>query len=455
MVLPFLVSLALPFQGSGSTVAAISPRGQARVTVRLSDSTFARGQRARVYVELQDTAYLLVLHVNGDGRIRILFPLRPVEDALVPGGQWYEIPGPDAREAIAVDEGEGNGTVLAARSGVPFRFVFLASGDDWDYAGALLFQPTGGDPLAAALDILERLADGGRAEVDVTTYAIKTPEGATSHVAAAGATTEPGAIWPSVRSSPYPGGGDQTTDAPATVIINAVCANSYVAEGAVCGSVLINSTIVQSSTQTSEIADFSPHPWAFLHGPRLFRRRMRIEQPSAAPRPRSAQTLPLPPRPSRVRVKRPPALQQYPPLPPPRPPMPDATMGPRIRVAAGGEASRIAPARPPALSAPRAMPEAWRRPARHVPQRPAATDQDLVVSTNSVGLLGAPTTGASGAAAPAATGGATRIVTYLPIGVPPNARPLAARPAAASSGTKRPTARAFPHPLRIVPPRQP
>ena len=454
MVLPFLVSLVLPLQGYGSTVAATPPRGAARVAVRLSDSSFARGQRARVYVELGDTAYLLVLHVNGEGRIRILFPMRPIEDALVPGGAWYEIPGQDARGAIAVDEREGTGTVLAARARIPFQFDLLARGDDWDYAEALLFQPTGGEALAAALDIVERLADGRRTEVDATTYMVKSPEGAASRVA------ESTAIWPSVRSSPYPGGsGNQAqnesaygdSNGPAPIIINAVCANSYVAEGAVCGSVLINSTFIQTATETWEYADFS-HFGGFFLSPRLFRRPNPVEPPSVSPRPRPAQTLPRPLRPSRVRVKRPPP---FPPLPPPRPPVPDATIGPRVRVAAGGEASRFAPSRPPVPSAPRAMPEAWRRPGRRAPDRPAATSKGEAISTTSVRIVSAKRPEPQGSV-PTVSNEATRLVSSVPIGVAPTARPARAAPAGtASSGTTRPTTRAYPHPTRIVRPRAP
>jgi hypothetical protein len=453
-MLPLLVSLVLPIQGIGSAVAATPPRGPARVTVRLSDSSFAHGQRARVYVELGDTAYLLVLHVNGEGRIRVLFPMRPVEDALVPGGAWYEIPGPDAREAFAVDEREGTGTVLAARSRIPFQFDLLARGDDWDYAEALLFQPTGGEALAAALDIVERLADGRRTEVDATTYIVRSPEGVASRVA------EPTAIWPSVRSSPYPGAsGNQPQNAtpftdsngPAPVIINAVCANSYVAEGAVCGSVLVNSTLVLTETETWEYADFS-HFGGFFLSPRLFRRPPPVEPPSVSPRRRPAQTLPRPLRPSQVRVKRP---APFPPLPPPRPPVPDANIGPRVRVAAGAEASHFAASRPPVASAPRAMPEAWRRPARRAPDRPAATSERGMTSTTSVRTLGArrPEPQAS---VPTVSTEATRLVSSVPIGVAPAPRPApAARAATASSGTTRPTTRAYPHAKRIVRPRSP
>lgn len=467
MVLPLLASLALSFQGSDSTVAA-TPRAESHVTVRLSDSSFARGQRARVYVELGSTAHLLVLHINGDGRIRILFPLRPMEDALVPGGQWYELPGADAREAIAVDEREGNGTVLAARSGVPFGSTLLASGDDWDYGGALLLQPTGGDALAALLDIVERLADGGRTEMDVTTYVVNS-QGAPSQVTAAGAMTAPSALWPSVRHSPYPGSGrDRATDsvvygdstATAPITINATCANSYVETGAVCGSVLYNPTFVQSESERQ------PYPDAFTAGGYypyydpflllLLSRRIRmVEPPVASPPLPPARVLPRPPRPSRVRVITP-ALPKYPPLPPPRRPIPVAAIGARIRAPINGEAPQMASARPPVTSVTRPMPAEWtrRRPATAAGAAAivatAAAPAARVVRRQAGAAMVTPAVGA-----PAASGEATRIISRVPLGVSMGSRPLATRrPASAATGAAT-GARAYRHPIRVVRPHAP
>jgi hypothetical protein len=367
-----------------------------------------------------------------------------------------------------VDEREGTGTVLAARSGVPFRFTLLASGDDWDYAGALLLQPTGGDALAALLDIVERLADEGRAEVDVTTYAVNSPKGALS-LAAAGATTDPTTVWPSTRSSPYPGaGGDQAPDreesygdstATTPIIITAVCASSYVAEGAVCGSVSYNPTFIQSETENQPYPDTYPaggyypyyDPYFFF----LFSHRVRtIERPAPPPPPRPAQTLPRPPRPSRVRVIKP-ALPQYPPLPPPRRPMPVAAAGARIRAPGSDDVARMAAARPPMTSVSRPMPAAWTR------RRPAT---------------------AAGAAAIAVPAAVAAPVVRRPAGSPsvaPGVSPLPAsrgtthhRAAAAGRADARAAARdrtstqrgtesgtqrhsAYPHPIPIIRPRTP
>ena len=431
-----LISLALPLQGNGATAAASTP-ALPPVTVRLSDSGFARGQHTRVYVRLRDTAYLLVLHVTGDGRIRVLFPLHPVEDVLVPGGRFYEIPGPDAPEAITVDEREGTGTVLAARSAVPFRFDLLARGDDWDYADALLFQPTAGNPLAAMLDIVERLAGSRRYDVDATTYTVIPTLVADDPAPDANDALSMGGSS-GYSHAPYPGGAgagaayaDSIAPAPS---ISAVCSNSYVAQGAVCGSVLINSTIDQSSSQTPSPPDYSQNDGRFFFFPfflGLFRRRILLERPSipAPPPRRPAETLPLPPRPSRVRVITPAAP------------------------------SSMAPARPPMIVS-RPMPEAWTRVRSRVPVAiPAVSGTALPVIRHPADWP-PPTLATPAVGAPLSSSDhAGVIVSQMPLGVPMGARSFATgtpRPADVSTAaTTRPVAQAFLRPMPIVPRRRP
>jgi len=123
--------------------------------VRLNDST--------AYVTLRDAGYLTVLQVDPVGRIRVLFPLSPDDNAAVPAGSTFEV-------GIPVDGDGAIGTVVAARSRWPFQAAGLRTASSWDYDGALLFQPTAGDPLAALLDVVDRMADGRPYEFDVTRY---------------------------------------------------------------------------------------------------------------------------------------------------------------------------------------------------------------------------------------------------------------------------------------------
>ena len=155
-------------------LAVLAQTGQSAtppVRVWLPDTTMSVGDPARVYVALRDTSHLVVLHVDPSGRIRVLFPRRPSDPDVVPGGATFAIDGSEAGLTFRVP-GPGIGTVLAVRTSVrtPFRFDGLTAGNDWDYENALLLQPTGGNPFAALLDIADRIANGEAYNYDLTGY---------------------------------------------------------------------------------------------------------------------------------------------------------------------------------------------------------------------------------------------------------------------------------------------
>jgi len=177
MALPLVVKLGLLVQTPVLSTAgahAAPTLNVASVRVWLSDSNYQVGARARVFVKLHDPGYLVVLHADAAGRIRVLYPLTPDEPARAPAGATLEVSGWDDRAAFVVPAGSGVGTIVAARSRTPFRFDELRSEAGWDYANALLFQPTAGNPLAALLDIADRMAGGGRYQYDVAQY--RTPQ---------------------------------------------------------------------------------------------------------------------------------------------------------------------------------------------------------------------------------------------------------------------------------------
>ena len=57
------------------------------ITVQINHDRFAPGDRARVYVEPTQDGYLVVLHADPYGRVRVLFPLDPTDDDFIRGGQ--------------------------------------------------------------------------------------------------------------------------------------------------------------------------------------------------------------------------------------------------------------------------------------------------------------------------------------------------------------------------------
>ena len=143
----------------------------ARMGVRawLPDTVLPVGAPARVYVELEDSGFLALLHVEPSGRIRVLYPEHPNDPALVPGGAAFVVGGISDSTTFRV-VAPGTGTLLAVRSWTPLDFRGLVDGNRWDYARALLLQPTAGNPLAALLDIADRITDGEAYTYDLTGY---------------------------------------------------------------------------------------------------------------------------------------------------------------------------------------------------------------------------------------------------------------------------------------------
>src|SRR5216117_2632777 len=103
------------------------------VTVRLNHDQFDPGDRARVYVQSAQDGYLVVLHADAEGRVRVLFPLDPSDDAFVRGGKRFELRGRGDRDAFQVEGDEGSGTVLAAVAPDAFSFDGFVRNDHWDF----------------------------------------------------------------------------------------------------------------------------------------------------------------------------------------------------------------------------------------------------------------------------------------------------------------------------------
>jgi len=132
-----------------ATLPPAATRVQEPVRVWRADSTVA--------VSLRDPGYVTVLHVSADGRISVLFPLEPYIDTWETGATPLQMSLPPNAQGTAA-------TFVAIRSRWPFDFAALSTGagagSTWNYGGAWLLQPTAGDPLAALLDIADRVTDG-------------------------------------------------------------------------------------------------------------------------------------------------------------------------------------------------------------------------------------------------------------------------------------------------------
>jgi hypothetical protein len=171
------LALALALFASASAGSAARPPAVAHsddpppIQVWLgSDNTFVRGQRARVYLRAAQDGYVLVLRADAEGRVRVLFPIDPSDDAFVGGEKEFEVRDRGDREAFTVDE-DGTGTVLAAWSATPLSFDGLVSGDHWD-ASALGTLDSSGDQEAGLVKIVQATAVDGHFDYDVVTYTV-------------------------------------------------------------------------------------------------------------------------------------------------------------------------------------------------------------------------------------------------------------------------------------------
>jgi hypothetical protein len=179
MTLPLILGLGLLTQ---TAVAPTTVRSDTlAVRVWLPDTVRPVGDPVQVYVALRDTSHLAVLHVDASGRIRVLFPRNPTDPDLVPGGETFAVTGSEDGATFRVPV-PGMGAVVAVRSWAPFRFDGLSAGGRWDYEHALLLLPTAGSPLAALLDIADRISAGEGYNYDLAEY--RTPGAVATRAAA-------------------------------------------------------------------------------------------------------------------------------------------------------------------------------------------------------------------------------------------------------------------------------
>ncbi len=123
-----------------------------RVRVWLEDDrTFRRGDRARVSFRTEEDAYVTVVRIDTDGRMRIIYPERPSYEHRVAGGRIYSVQGV-SDGSFRIDDGAGMGYIFA-----------IASWDRFDFERAFdsPFHQVGyrvrGDPYEAVSSLAEEM----------------------------------------------------------------------------------------------------------------------------------------------------------------------------------------------------------------------------------------------------------------------------------------------------------
>lgn len=152
----------------GLLVGPLSDRPRVEIWTDRADDPYATGQGVRVHFRTEQDAYVTILRIDTDGRVRVLFPREPWEDNFARAGRDYDVPGRDSRDsrdAFFVDDNPGVGYIFAVVAGDAFVYDALESHDHWDYrtiAGGRIH----GDPYVAVTDLAERIVPPGYGDWD-------------------------------------------------------------------------------------------------------------------------------------------------------------------------------------------------------------------------------------------------------------------------------------------------
>ncbi len=160
----------VPVGSIPTVVAPATAQAPLRITLN-NGGDFTPGDRVRVQVEAAEDGFLIVFRVDGDGRVRVLFPIDPDLDPFVRGGRRYELRGRAERETFLADDRGGNGLIYAALSQEPLDFRRYASDDHWDY-NTIRLTAWDADAEPELTDLVKRMAGSGRFTYDVLGYRV-------------------------------------------------------------------------------------------------------------------------------------------------------------------------------------------------------------------------------------------------------------------------------------------
>src|SRR5688500_17228727 len=136
------------------------------------DNLFRRGDRARVYFRTDEDAYVTIVRIDTDGRVDILFPEDPYDNAEVRGGHTYRVYG-HGHEPFVINDYPGMAYIFAIASWEPLDCESVSRGRHWDYryAGGRVHR----DPYEAARDFAELMLQDSRAAYtfDVAEYHVE------------------------------------------------------------------------------------------------------------------------------------------------------------------------------------------------------------------------------------------------------------------------------------------
>lgn len=173
MITLFALSLTLagggPEPGPATTIGTRTVRAPIELWMS-GDRRFREGERARVQVETEVDGFLFVLHSDTEGRVSVLFPLDPADDAFVRAGRRYEVRATETSRDAFVAGYAGTGLVWAAVSADPWQFEKLIAEGRWDYGRFDIDRDA--DPEGELTRLAQDLSGSRGFDYDVVAYRV-------------------------------------------------------------------------------------------------------------------------------------------------------------------------------------------------------------------------------------------------------------------------------------------
>src|SRR5213593_2413228 len=171
----WLLSLATtPIGGPSIPPLSVEYRPRVEVWTDRGDSPYTSGQGVGTHFRADRDAFVTILRVDTDGRVRVLFPREPWEDNFARGGRDYEVQGGSGPDAFYIDDYPGVGYVFAVASADPFVYDGIQRDEHWDYR-LIADGWVRGDPYVALTDLAQRIVPDGYSDwdYDITPYYVQ------------------------------------------------------------------------------------------------------------------------------------------------------------------------------------------------------------------------------------------------------------------------------------------